>query len=172
MNLKLNIRRSCGFECVCVCMCFYVSSAVTFWPASDSSTLVFWVCACVLLCVQCSDILTSDWLLCVCRSLHELHPPGGDRIGHTEWLTFHLPAPPQCPQVVPLCHRDEGRWMCFTWKISLWGVKDYLRATFQAELICVSEHKWGGWDISWKALIAVQCDFRITQIHSYIISVF
>lgn len=129
--------------CVCVCMCFYVSSAVTFWPVTDCS---------------------------VCRGLHELHSPGGDRIGHTEWLTFHLPAPPRCPQVVPLCHRDEGRWVCFIWKIGLWGVKeDYLRATFQAELICVSEHKWGGWDISWKALIAVQYDFRITQIHFYII---
>lgn len=123
----------------------------------------------VLLCEQYSDILTSKWLLysgglsmCVhfyvCsavtfwpvidffvrRSLRELYPPGGDRIGHTEWMTFHLLAPPQWPQVVPLCHWNEGRWVFFIWKIGPWVVKeDYLRATLQAELICISEHEWG-----------------------------
>lgn len=108
----------------------------------------------VLWCEQCNDILNSNWLLysgvlsvcvrvcafmcaaqwhfdhrwlfCAFKSAYEFHPPGGDRIGHTEWLTFHLPAPPQCPQVVPICHGDESRWVSFMWKIGLWGVEGAL----------------------------------------------
>ena len=128
LNLKLNIRENCCFECECVhacvckctfmwavqwhldqqvtpllrcseCVCFYVCSAVTFWPTIDFSVRL-----------SCA---------------YECHPPGGDRMDHTEWVTFHLPAPPQCPQVVPLCRGGEGRWVPFIWKMGLWGVKEH-----------------------------------------------
>lgn len=97
LNFKPNIKeRCCAFMCAvhwhfdqrvtsllrCFeCVCFYVCSAVTFWPLSD----------------------------CAYTSAYQFHPPGGDRICHTEWLTFHLPAPPQCPQVVPLCQEGWGQ---------------------------------------------------------------
>ncbi len=51
LNLKLNIRGNCCFECVCVC--FYVSSAVTFWPARVTPLLWCFgcVCVCAFMCV-------------------------------------------------------------------------------------------------------------------------
>ena len=47
-------------DCVWVWILFYVSGPVTFWPKRDYSGVLS---VCVLLCVRCSDILTSPWLL-------------------------------------------------------------------------------------------------------------